>query len=125
MVDVNELLGIAIGEGEPGALYLYHDTVTSFKYVGHIGHGVFYFGYLSRFERLRFFETVAVAATHYIATYQHFVTAHRVVLAISFTIYAVFVSEIIGEYIYQLYHEISICGGNGSKQICDKRPGKG
>lgn len=124
-VDVYVLLGVTVGEGKPGALYLYHDTVSLFKGMGHIVHCIFYFGELAGLERFRVLVTVAVAAAHNIATHQHLVAAHRVGYAVAGAVGGSVVRKIIGEYIYQLYHKISIGSGYGGKKVSYDRAREG
>jgi hypothetical protein len=116
-VDVCVLLGITVCEGKPGALYLYHDTVSFFKSMSYIVHGVFYFGYLAWPERFGMFKAISVTATHYIATHQHLVTARGVIITIAKAIGAVVPGKVIWEYVYELYHKICICGGDGGEEI--------
>jgi len=117
-VDVYELLGITVCERKPGALYLYHYTVAFFKGMSYVVHGVFYFGYLPWHKRFGMLKAIAVTATHNIATHQHLIAAHRVGITITTAIGAVVPGKVIWEYIYELYHKIGICGGDGGKEVC-------
>ena len=124
-VYVYELLGVTIYQREPGALYLHHYAMAFFKYVRHIGDGVFDLGDLFRFKSLRGFEAIAEATAHYFATHQHLVAANRVVFTIAFAIYGGIVGEIIRENIDELYYKIGIGGGNGGIEVCNYGAGKG
>src|SRR5690349_21642705 len=59
VVDIHELLRIAVGYGEPAALHLNHDAMAPAKRMADAGHHVLDFFHLARGERLGFFVTVA------------------------------------------------------------------
>ena len=67
MVDVDELLGIAVGQRKPRALHLHHDPVPAAKGVRDVGQRESHFGRLPRYERFGGGEAAAVALKHPLA----------------------------------------------------------
>ena len=49
--DVDEFLGVTVGQGEPGTLDLHHDAMTTAERVEEIRHGEVQVGFLARRER--------------------------------------------------------------------------
>ena len=77
-VDVHEHLGIAVHEGEPGALELHHDAVALLEGVEDVVHGPGHAGGLAGGEGRGVFEAVAELAAHDLAAHQLLVAAHGI-----------------------------------------------
>jgi len=91
--DVDELLGIAFGKREPGALHLHHDAVSGAEGMGDVRHPERHPRRNTGRKRLGTRETAAIAAAHDVAPHEHPVARQRIVL---------------GEKVDQLDHEIGI-----------------
>ena len=114
-INIFKLLRVAIGEGEPGALYLDHQPMAFFKCVRHIGQRKIDRFNFTGLERLRVFKTVTKLSTHGFCAHQHLVTAHGVCsahTAIGLR-HGIGILKIIREYIAPLIRG----GGGGQKTL--------
>ncbi len=79
LVDIHELLRVAVHQRKPAALDLDHQPVALLKGVRHIGKFVFNTLYFIGLESFGLLKTIAETAAHHLATNQHLVTADRVI----------------------------------------------
>src|ERR1035437_6400431 len=75
-VDVHKGLGIAVHQGEPGALHLNHDTVSTAESMQNVGHTELNLADLAWLEGFRLFEAVPELAAEDIATHKLLITSH-------------------------------------------------
>src|SRR6185369_5514233 len=118
-IDIGKFLRVAVGEGEPAALDLYHDPVSLFESMRQVGHRKFYRFSFFRFEGYWLFKTVSEFTPEYITTHEHLIATERVY---SFR----FLNRIdvdtlkgkaVREYVDQFYHKISIGGADAAMQF--------
>ena len=101
LVDVDELLRVAIEDWEPRALHLHLDAMSGLEGVSHVGEVYLYALDLAGSKRLGRGETVTIAASHNIGTH------HYLALAI-------------GAYVDNFNHKVGICGAyRGEYLSCD------
>src|ERR1035437_3535605 len=75
-VDVHKGLGIAVYQGEPGALHLNHDTVSAAESMQNVRHSELNLADLARFEWFRLLEAVPELAAENVAPHKLLITSH-------------------------------------------------
>src|ERR1035438_975560 len=101
--NVHKGLGIAVHQGEPGALHLNHDTVTATESMANVRHRELNLADLARFEWLRFLEAVAEFAPENVAAHKLLITSHTDMGRVW-----VWVGKVPGIDIYEFDHPIGV-----------------
>src|SRR5215510_9528655 len=78
LIDVHELLRIAINQREPCALDVDHYPMALLECVIDVGHREGNVSSFARLHRLRLRPTLAVLRAHRLATHQHLIAVHRI-----------------------------------------------
>lgn len=120
MIDVHKSLRIAVDDGKPGALDLYHDAVPFFETVAFVSNVVADFCYFSRNKGFGIGEAAAVFAAKYVCAHQHLEMSHPNILRIGNVI-----RSVTGIDIDELDHPIRIGPVGGNEKIGDDRTGNG
>src|SRR3954468_2649750 len=114
LVNIHELLWVAVGQWEPAALDLDHQAMPFFERMRHIRQFKFYLLDLIGFKCFRYTKAFAKTATHNFTTYQHLITTHGYcttsIAPLTGCLTSVF--KIIGKYIDHFYYKVGIGGRN-------------
>ncbi len=102
-VDVHKGLGIAVHQGEPGALHLNHDTVSTAESMQNVRHSELNLADLARLEGFRFLEAVPELAAKDIATHKLLIASH-----VDMRRVGVRVGKVPGINIYEFDHPIRV-----------------